>query len=63
MHSTWNNELYHTKLRNKDTGTKLRGILDKLASATNDFPYDNQPHQNIIDPDLYAIKYDPELDD
>ena len=45
-------QLYHTRLRNNDNGIQLRATLNKWATATNDFPYENQPHQNIIDPEL-----------
>ena len=55
--------VYHTTLRETDVGRKLAKSLSNIAKYTRDFPYENQPYQNVIDPDLHALKYDEEIDD
>ena len=55
--------VYRTTLPQTDVGRKLAKSLSNIATYTRDFPYENQPYQNVIDPDLHALKYDEEIDD
>ena len=55
--------VYRATLSQRKIGAKLRQILSNIADVTNDIVNADQPHQNIIDPDLHALEYDPEYDD
>ena len=55
--------VYHTSLNQQKIGHKLGNILSSIANTTKDMVSEDQPHQNIIDPDLHVLEYDPEYDD
>lgn len=55
--------IYQTTINQPKLGAKLTKLLLNVADKTNDKPYENQPHQNIIDPDLHLLEFDCDEDD